>query len=181
MCFITGIGCFQVDLLLPSGACQTQELTAHLTSTEKVSRNISSVRMHMIQAHLNNMQHIFNKAKSFERNYHHYLFILNEFLCSEMSHHAFFPLQGEGEFNQRLERFKVPDSQASPASPLSQANHSPRPCSNFVSDIQQKLQCSTTPSSQQASRLREVGSGGLCNQKCLCASNHFFRLAFKMK
>ncbi|XP_075899042.1 anillin, actin binding protein 2 isoform X3 [Nelusetta ayraudi] len=64
-------------------------------------------------------------------------------------------LLSEGEFNQRLERFKVPDSQASPASALSQANHSPRPCSNFVSDIQQKLQCSTTPSSQQASRLRE--------------------------
>lgn len=37
-----------VDLLLPSGACQTQELTAHLTSTEKVSRNISSVKENLI-------------------------------------------------------------------------------------------------------------------------------------
>lgn len=153
-----------MDLLLPSGASQTQELTAHLTSTEKVSRNISSVRMHMIQAHLNNMWHIFNKAKTFERNYHCYLFIY--FKRSSMFWNissCIFPPSGEGEFNQRLERFKVPDSQASPASALSQANHSPRPCSNFVSDIQQKLQCSTTPSSQQASRLREVGSGGLCN------------------
>lgn len=117
------------------------------------------------------------KQRTFEINYH-CLFIFLHFLCSETSHHPFCP-SGEGEFNQRLERFKVPDSQASPAPALSQVNHSPRPCSNFVSDIQQKLQCSTTPSSQQASRLREVGSGGLYNQTCLCASNHF-RLAFEI-
>lgn len=69
-----------------------------------------------------------------------------------------FPPSGEGEFHQRLERFKVPDFQASPAPALRPTDPSPRACSNSVSDIQQKLQCSTTPSSQQASRIREVGS-----------------------
>ncbi|XP_041795186.1 anillin isoform X2 [Chelmon rostratus] len=64
-------------------------------------------------------------------------------------------LLGEGEFNQRMERFKVPVFQASPAPTTSPANSGPRSCSNFVSGIQQKLQGTTTPSSKQASRIRE--------------------------
>lgn len=58
-----------------------------------------------------------------------------------------------------MERFKEPVFQASPAPAKSPPNPSPRPSSNFVSDIQQKLQCTATPSSQQASRMREVGAG----------------------
>lgn len=65
---------------------------------------------------------------------------------------------GEGEFNQRMERFKVPVFQASPAPTESPADPCPRTCSNFVSGIQQKLQDTTTPSSEQASRMRDVGS-----------------------
>ncbi|XP_068170239.1 anillin, actin binding protein 2 isoform X2 [Antennarius striatus] len=64
-------------------------------------------------------------------------------------------LLGEGEFHQRLERFKAPVFQTSPASTPSPTSTCPQICSNFVSDIQQKLQCVTTPSSQQASRMRE--------------------------
>lgn len=74
-----------------------------------------------------------------------------------VSAYIFSPL-GEGEFHQRLERFKVPDFQASPAPALRPIEPSPRASSNSVSDIQQKLQCTTTPSSQQASRIREVSS-----------------------
>lgn len=65
---------------------------------------------------------------------------------------------GEGEFNQRMERFKVPVFQASPAPTQSPDNPCPRTCSNFVSGIQQKLQGATTPSSKQANRIRQVGS-----------------------
>lgn len=71
---------------------------------------------------------------------------------------------GEGEFNQRMERFKVPVFQASPAPTPSPANSGPRSCSNFVSGIQQKLQGTTTPSSKQASRIREVGSGAFITE-----------------
>ncbi|XP_030282942.1 anillin, actin binding protein 2 isoform X5 [Sparus aurata] len=64
-------------------------------------------------------------------------------------------LLSEGEFNQRMERFKVPVFQASPAPTESPADPCPRTCSNFVSGIQQKLQDTTTPSSEQASRMRD--------------------------
>ncbi|XP_070828829.1 anillin, actin binding protein 2 [Chaetodon trifascialis] len=64
-------------------------------------------------------------------------------------------LLDEGEFNQRMERFKVPVFEASPAPTQSPAISGPRACSNFVSGIQQKLQGTTTPSSKQASRIRE--------------------------
>ncbi|XP_034541439.1 anillin isoform X3 [Notolabrus celidotus] len=65
------------------------------------------------------------------------------------------PLLGEGEFNQRLERFKVPVFQASPTPLQSSTNPGLRTCSNFVSGIQNKLQGSTTPSSKQAVRMRQ--------------------------
>ncbi|KAM7003275.1 anillin, actin binding protein 2 isoform 2-T2 [Tautogolabrus adspersus] len=64
-------------------------------------------------------------------------------------------LLDEGEFSQRMERFKAPLFQASPAPTPSSANPCPRSCSNFVSDIQQKLQGTTTPSSKQAVRMRQ--------------------------
>ncbi|XP_049430844.1 anillin isoform X3 [Epinephelus fuscoguttatus] len=64
-------------------------------------------------------------------------------------------LLGEGEFNQRLERFKMPVFQASPNPTPSPANPSPRICSNFVSAIQEKLHSTTAPSSKQASRIRQ--------------------------
>ncbi|KAM3610053.1 uncharacterized protein V6R79_024520 [Siganus canaliculatus] len=64
-------------------------------------------------------------------------------------------LLGEREFHQRLERFKAPVFQASPVPALSPTNPCPRMCSNFVSGIQQKLQSNTTPSSKNASRIRE--------------------------
>ncbi|KAM7396309.1 hypothetical protein PAMP_019358 [Pampus punctatissimus] len=63
--------------------------------------------------------------------------------------------EGEGEFNQRLERFKVPVFQASPAPTLSPANLCPLSRSSFVSGIQQKLQGTATPSSRQASLIRQ--------------------------
>ncbi|KAM4572183.1 anillin, actin binding protein 2 isoform 2-T2 [Odontesthes bonariensis] len=64
-------------------------------------------------------------------------------------------LLGEGEFNQRMERFKAPLAQDSPTLMQSPTNACPRTRSNFVCGIQQKLQCSTTPSSTQASRIRQ--------------------------
>ncbi|CAJ1057056.1 anillin isoform X4 [Xyrichtys novacula] len=64
-------------------------------------------------------------------------------------------LLGEGEFHQRMELFKEPVSQNSCAPTPSSANPCPRTTSNFVSDIQQKLQGSTTPSSKQAVRMRQ--------------------------
>ncbi|XP_060892312.1 anillin, actin binding protein 2 isoform X9 [Labrus mixtus] len=64
-------------------------------------------------------------------------------------------LLDEGEFTQRKERFKAPLFQASPAPTPSSANPCPKSCSNFVSDIQQKLQGTTTPSSKQAVRMRQ--------------------------
>uniref|UniRef100_A0A3Q1B0I6 PH domain-containing protein n=1 Tax=Amphiprion ocellaris TaxID=80972 RepID=A0A3Q1B0I6_AMPOC len=64
-------------------------------------------------------------------------------------------LLGEGEFSQRMERFKVPVPQVSPAPSLSPANTCPRTRSDFVSGIQQKLQGTMTPSSKQASRIRQ--------------------------
>nr|XP_054589418.1 anillin isoform X3 [Nothobranchius furzeri] len=64
-------------------------------------------------------------------------------------------LLGEEEFNERLERFKAPVFQASPTPAEIPANPSPRARSRFVSGIQQKLQCSTTPSSKQAFSIRQ--------------------------
>ncbi|KAF3854244.1 hypothetical protein F7725_022299 [Dissostichus mawsoni] len=61
----------------------------------------------------------------------------------------------EGEFNQRLERFKVPVFQTAPPTTASSANISPRTPSKFVSAIQQKLQGAAAPSSMQASRIRQ--------------------------
>ncbi|XP_063733107.1 anillin, actin binding protein 2 isoform X2 [Eleginops maclovinus] len=61
----------------------------------------------------------------------------------------------EGEFNQRLERFKVPVFQFGPPTTASSANLSPRTPSKFVSAIQQKLQDSAAPSSMQASQIRQ--------------------------
>ncbi|XP_053283377.1 anillin isoform X7 [Pleuronectes platessa] len=62
-------------------------------------------------------------------------------------------LLGEGEFSQRMGRFKVPVLQTgltpSPSSLCSRTR------SNLVSDIHQKLQVTTTPSSKQASRIRQ--------------------------
>ncbi|XP_078114116.1 anillin, actin binding protein 2 isoform X5 [Sander vitreus] len=62
---------------------------------------------------------------------------------------------GEGEFNQRLERFKVSVFQACPATTPSSADPSPRTRSNFVSAIHQKLHGTIAPSSKQASRMRQ--------------------------
>ncbi|XP_078139265.1 anillin, actin binding protein 2 [Centroberyx gerrardi] len=64
-------------------------------------------------------------------------------------------LLSEGEFSQRVARFKVPVFQASPALAPGPANSCPRTLSNFVSGIQQKLQGSVTPSSKQACRIRQ--------------------------
>ncbi|XP_032378198.1 anillin-like isoform X4 [Etheostoma spectabile] len=62
---------------------------------------------------------------------------------------------GEGEFNQRLERFKVPVYQAGPPPSPSSADPSPRTRSNFVCAIQQKLHGTPASSSKQASRMRQ--------------------------
>ncbi|XP_054897269.1 anillin isoform X2 [Poeciliopsis prolifica] len=64
-------------------------------------------------------------------------------------------LLGEEKFHQRLERFKAPASQADTTQTPSPASSCPRPRSDFVSGIQQKLQCTTTPSSKQASIMRQ--------------------------
>ncbi|XP_041852757.1 anillin isoform X3 [Melanotaenia boesemani] len=62
-------------------------------------------------------------------------------------------LLSEGEFNQRMKRFKAP--QASLTLTQSPSNSCPPTRSGFVSDIQHKLQCTTTPSSKQASLIRQ--------------------------
>ncbi|KAM4553169.1 anillin, actin binding protein 2 [Fundulus diaphanus] len=65
-------------------------------------------------------------------------------------------LLGEDEFHQRMERFnKAPVSQANTTQTPSPASTCPRTRSDFVCDIQQKLQCTTTPSSKQASIIRQ--------------------------
>ncbi|KAK5617879.1 hypothetical protein CRENBAI_025328 [Crenichthys baileyi] len=64
-------------------------------------------------------------------------------------------LLGEEEFNQRMDRFKTPVSQANTTQTQSPASTCPRTRSGFVSGIQQKLQCTTTPSSKQASIIRQ--------------------------
>uniref|UniRef100_A0A3Q2D869 Anillin, actin binding protein 2 n=1 Tax=Cyprinodon variegatus TaxID=28743 RepID=A0A3Q2D869_CYPVA len=66
------------------------------------------------------------------------------------------PIKGEEEFHQRLERFKAPASQANTPQTQSPASTCSRTRSDFVSNIQQKLQCSTTPSSKQVSIIRQV-------------------------
>lgn len=62
-------------------------------------------------------------------------------------------LLGENVFHQRLEHFKAPVFQGSPSRDPSSS--CPRTCSDFVSGIQQKLQGSLTPSSKQASIIRQ--------------------------
>ncbi|RVE72304.1 hypothetical protein OJAV_G00060520 [Oryzias javanicus] len=64
-------------------------------------------------------------------------------------------LLADGEFTQRMERFKGPALQTTPTNAPSPAGSGQRSCSSFVSDIQQKLQSTTTPSSKQASRIRQ--------------------------
>ncbi|XP_029910063.1 anillin, actin binding protein 2 isoform X4 [Myripristis murdjan] len=61
-------------------------------------------------------------------------------------------LLSEDEFSQRVARFNLPISQPFPVEPSSSC---PRSSSNLVCDIQQKLQGSVTPSSKQASRIRQ--------------------------
>uniref|UniRef100_A0A8C2XQ02 Anillin, actin binding protein 2 n=1 Tax=Cyclopterus lumpus TaxID=8103 RepID=A0A8C2XQ02_CYCLU len=62
---------------------------------------------------------------------------------------------GQGEFNQRMERFKVPVFEAGPTPAPSPASASPRTRSNVVSAIQQKLHGTPAPSSKQASLIRQ--------------------------
>ncbi|KAF6724498.1 Actin-binding protein anillin [Oryzias melastigma] len=64
-------------------------------------------------------------------------------------------LLADGEFTQRMERFKAPALQATPTKTPSPAGSDQRSCSSLVSDIQHKLQSTTTPSSKQASRIRQ--------------------------
>uniref|UniRef100_A0A3B3DT44 Anillin, actin binding protein 2 n=1 Tax=Oryzias melastigma TaxID=30732 RepID=A0A3B3DT44_ORYME len=54
-----------------------------------------------------------------------------------------------------MERFKAPALQATPTKTPSPAGSDQRSCSSLVSDIQHKLQSTTTPSSKQASRIRQ--------------------------
>ncbi|XP_064786211.1 anillin-like isoform X4 [Oncorhynchus masou masou] len=61
-------------------------------------------------------------------------------------------LIGEAEFISRVERFKSPTTPQ--ASPLP-ANRWPRTLSNAVTNLQLKLEASDTPSSKQASRIRQ--------------------------
>ncbi|CAK6975103.1 anillin isoform X4 [Scomber scombrus] len=62
-------------------------------------------------------------------------------------------LLGEGELNQRMERFKVPVFQTSPSP--SQSPVCPLTRSNFVSGIHQKLHDTMSSSSKQASLIRQ--------------------------
>ncbi|KAI4897933.1 hypothetical protein NFI96_019830 [Prochilodus magdalenae] len=59
---------------------------------------------------------------------------------------------GEGEFNSRLERFKTPtpDSSPVPSTPCA------RQLSSFVHNMQQQLNATVTPSTKEASRIRQV-------------------------
>ncbi|XP_041693192.1 uncharacterized protein LOC121531797 isoform X2 [Coregonus clupeaformis] len=61
-------------------------------------------------------------------------------------------LIGEAEFSLRVERFRSPTTPQ--ASPLP-ANRCPRTLSNAVTNLQLKLEASDTPSSKQASRIRQ--------------------------
>uniref|UniRef100_A0A673XXK0 Anillin, actin binding protein 2 n=1 Tax=Salmo trutta TaxID=8032 RepID=A0A673XXK0_SALTR len=61
-------------------------------------------------------------------------------------------LIGEAEFSSRVERFRSPTTPQ--ASPLP-ANRWPRTPSNAVANLQLKLEASDTPSSKQASRIRQ--------------------------
>ncbi|XP_013979816.2 anillin isoform X2 [Salmo salar] len=61
-------------------------------------------------------------------------------------------LIGEAEFSSRVERFRSPTTPQ--ASPLP-ANRWPRTLSNAVTNLQLKLEASDTPSSKQASRIRQ--------------------------
>lgn len=63
-----------------------------------------------------------------------------------------------------MERFKMASFQSSPTNTPSPANQYPRTRSSFVSVIQQKLQGSTTPSSKQVSRIRQVGLTALITE-----------------
>ncbi|XP_034160829.2 anillin isoform X1 [Pangasianodon hypophthalmus] len=59
---------------------------------------------------------------------------------------------GEGEFISRLERFKTPTPESSPAP----ATPSTRQLSSFVHNMQQQLNATATPSSKEASRIRQA-------------------------
>ncbi|XP_061775916.1 anillin-like isoform X9 [Nerophis ophidion] len=64
-------------------------------------------------------------------------------------------LLSEEDFHQRMERFKGPFSEACPDATPSPSKPPSRNLSEFVSGIQQKLQGDVTPSSKQASRIRQ--------------------------
>ncbi|KAK7151820.1 hypothetical protein R3I94_008234 [Phoxinus phoxinus] len=59
---------------------------------------------------------------------------------------------GEGEFSSRLQRFKVPTPLNSPG----RSTPSTRNLSSFVHGIQQQLNAAVTPSSKEASRIRQA-------------------------
>ncbi|KAM6946375.1 anillin, actin binding protein 2 [Aplochiton taeniatus] len=64
-------------------------------------------------------------------------------------------LLGEAEFSQRAERFREADLQPSPSRGPTPGHPGSLTLSSAVTSIQQRLQGSTTPSSKQASRLRQ--------------------------
>lgn len=64
--------------------------------------------------------------------------------------------------------------QSSPTNTPSPANQYPRTRSSFVSVIQQKLQGSTTPSSKQVSRIRQVGLTALITEMHIQYSHVLF-------
>ncbi|XP_061784051.1 anillin, actin binding protein 2 isoform X7 [Nerophis lumbriciformis] len=64
-------------------------------------------------------------------------------------------LLSEEDFHKRMERFKGPFSEAGPDATPSPSKPPSRNLSELVSGIQQKLQGDATPSSKQASRIRQ--------------------------
>ncbi|XP_072551290.1 anillin, actin binding protein 2 [Salminus brasiliensis] len=59
---------------------------------------------------------------------------------------------GDGEFNSRLERFKTPTPDNSPVLSTPSTRH----LSSFVHNMQQQLNATVTPSSKEASRIRQA-------------------------
>uniref|UniRef100_A0A8B9JZU7 Si:dkey-30c15.10 n=1 Tax=Astyanax mexicanus TaxID=7994 RepID=A0A8B9JZU7_ASTMX len=59
---------------------------------------------------------------------------------------------GDGEFNSRLERFKTPTPESSPVL----STPSARTLSNLVHNMQQQLNATVTPSTKEASRIRQA-------------------------
>ncbi|KAK6320322.1 hypothetical protein J4Q44_G00094290 [Coregonus suidteri] len=85
-------------------------------------------------------------------------------------------LIGEAEFSSRVERFKAPTTP--PASPLP-GNRCPRTLSNAVTNLQLKLEDSNTPSSKQASRIRQEREEELCLLRAQpIAENVFLKRSF---